>query len=78
MAATAQGSEDATPRGADATAPDSGAGKGAPTGFPQRWQKLAPGDSIAAHPAQETGSRVAPQFAQNRPEPGVLQTGQTV
>ncbi len=49
-----------------------------PTGFPQRWQKLAPGESVAPQPAQVVFCSVAPQLAQKWPDPGVPQTGQMV
>jgi hypothetical protein len=52
--------------------------KPAPTGWPQRWQKRAPGDNDALQLAQVVGSSEAPQLAQNRPVPGVAHAGQTV
>lgn len=81
MAVSAHGRDDATPRGLGSEAVEAveaGGGITAPAGFPQRWQKLAPGESVAPHLAQVVVSRVAPQLAQKRPDPGVPQTEQTV
>jgi hypothetical protein len=78
MAATAHGRDDVTPRGVGSSVGDAGEGIAAPADFPQRWQKIAPGESTVPQPVQVVFLRVAPQFAQKWPDPLVPQAGQTV
>jgi hypothetical protein len=48
------------------------------TGWPQRWQNRACGDSSARQKLQARAERLAPQLLQNFPVPPVPQTGQVV
>ena len=77
IAATIHGSEEEAGVGTAVGATPEGAFTPAPTGLAQRWQKRAPGESDASQPAHFVVSRDAPQFAQNRPVPGVPHAGQT-
>jgi hypothetical protein len=67
-AATAHGSALANPR--------DGAAEGAPDGVPQRWQKRAPGVSVAAQVEQVAPASAVPQLEQKRPDADAPQLGQ--
>jgi hypothetical protein len=50
----------------------------ADTGWPQRWQNRAWGESSARQRVQARGERLAPQLLQNFPDAEAPQTGQVV
>ena len=74
MPATTHGSDAAMPRGPDGGAPARAAR--APTGVPQRGQKLEPGAMSVPQDEQAAASRVAPQDEQKRPDAVAPHEGQ--
>ena len=53
-------------------------GADAPTGIPQRWQNLAPGERAVRQTPHCAPASAAPQLEQNRPVAVAWQLGQTV
>lgn len=76
IAATIHGSVAAAGFGADGVAAPATA-EADTTGWPQLWQKRAPGLRVAPQEAHVTGSSDAPQLEQKRPDPCWPQDAQT-